>query len=64
VNNREERWKGSRGTVRRLLTIESALIVEALLAVMLLYYWLRHEITVLATLAVITGHVFKIGWRL
>jgi len=32
------------GTVRGLLTTESALIVEALLAVMLLYYWIGFEI--------------------
>jgi hypothetical protein len=51
------------GTLRRLLTTESALIVEALLAVMLLYYWLGFEITVLSTLAVTTAHVLKVSWR-
>jgi hypothetical protein len=32
-------------------------------AVMLLYYWIGFEITVLSTLAVTTAHVLKVSWR-
>lgn len=42
---------------------EKALIIEALIAIGLLYYFVGFELTVLSSLAVITGHVFKISYH-
>jgi len=52
------------GRIRKAMTTENALILESLLAVLLLYYFLGFELTVLATLGVIAGHVFKMSRKL
>ena len=52
------------GRIKKAMTTESALILEALLAIVLLYYFGGFEKTVLATLGVIAGHVVKMSWKL
>ena len=49
--------------LREVVTTEQAFILEALAAMFLLYWWLGFEITVLGTLAVIAGKVFRLSWK-
>ena len=49
--------------LREAATTEQALMLEALAAMFLLYWWLGFEITMLSTLAVIAGKVFKLSWK-
>jgi len=49
--------------MKRYLTKEWTLIIEALIAVHLMNWLLGFELTVLATLAVLGGHIFKMRWK-
>jgi hypothetical protein len=46
----------------KLITSERALILEALVTVFLMYWLFGFEVSVLATLGVIAGHVVKMSW--
>jgi hypothetical protein len=47
---------------RAVAASERALILEALLAIFLMNWWVAFEYTVLGTLAVMMGHSFKLSW--
>ena len=50
--------------MKRYLTKEWALIIEALIAVHLMNWLLGFELTVLTVLAVLGGHIFKMSWKI
>ncbi len=52
------------GRIKKAMTTENALILEALLAIVLFNYVLGFEATVLGALAVIVGLVSKISRKL
>jgi len=51
------------GRIREWATSERGLILEALAAIYLLYWLLGFEVTVLSTLSVMSGHLFKLSWK-
>lgn len=49
--------------IKKHMTSEAALILESLATIALLYYWLGFELTVIATLGVMMGHIAKLSWK-
>jgi len=52
-----------RNRLRVTLTSEQALIIEALVSILLMNWWLGFEPTVLVTLSVLAGHIFKMSYK-
>ena len=52
-----------RNRLRVTLTSEQALIIEALVSILLMNCWLGFEPTVLVTLSVLAGHIFKMSYK-
>jgi hypothetical protein len=50
--------------MKRYLTKEWALIIEALIALHLMNWLLGFELTVLIVLCVLGGHIFKMSWKI
>lgn len=55
--------KSKESNFKKRMTSETALILESLIAIMLLYWWLGFELTVLSTLGVMMGHIVKLSWK-
>lgn len=48
--------------IKRFARSESGLILEALLGLIIIRWWMDFEIMVMGGLAVVLGHVVKMSW--
>ncbi len=49
--------------IKERMTSLNALIIESIIAIMLLYWWIGFERTVLVTLAVMMGYIAKLSLK-
>jgi hypothetical protein len=49
---------------KSFMTSEGALMLEAGITIFLMYFFTGFEIAVLAVLAVLAGHIFKMSWKI